>query len=62
MVNKNFQNPNLITDQCVALGCWFSITVPNLVQKFRLMSKLWPKNEIQNCNRRYLEFISGGYL
>jgi len=44
------------------LRCWFSNTVPHLVQKCWSTPKLWPKNEIQNGCRRHLEFTSGGYF
>jgi len=38
----------MLSDQNIALDYWFSITVPNLVQKCWLTPKLWPTNEIQN--------------
>ena len=44
------------------LGCWFFITVPNLVQKSWSTPKLWPKNEIQNGGCRHLDFTSGRYF
>jgi len=36
-----------IIDPCIALGWWFSITVPNLVQKFWSTPKLWPKTKFK---------------
>ena len=52
---------NLISDQWVALGCWFSIMVQNLVQKMMIDAQIMAQNEIQNGGRRHLEFISIGY-
>jgi len=54
---KTFQS-----EQCVTLGCWFSITVPNMVQKCWSTPKLWNKNKIQNGGRRHLEFTFGDYF
>jgi len=42
---------NLISDQWVSLGRWFSILIPNLVQKCRSTPKLWPKIEIKDGGR-----------
>jgi len=44
------------------LGCWFSITVSNLVQKWWSTSKLWPKTKFKMAAAAILNFISGGYL
>jgi len=46
----------------ISAHCWVSITISNLLLKFWSTPKLWPKNEIQNGDRRHLEFDSGGYF
>jgi len=42
---------NLISVQWDYLGRWFSIWLPNLVQKCWSTSNLWPKIEIQDVGR-----------
>ena len=42
---------NLISEHWVHLGCRFSISVPNLVQKCLSTPTLWPKVEIQDGGR-----------
>ena len=42
---------NLSSDQWVALGFWFFVTVPNLVQKCWSTPNLWPKIKIQDGGR-----------
>jgi len=47
----DFRKPRFWPLHRVALDCWFSITIPNLVQKCWSTPKLWPKIEMQDGGR-----------